>query len=90
MQIPPLTSDERIILQRLADGGPSRDVPRPIRGRLALYGLINETTEGWVITVTGKEALTKPVSRLSDEKKEPVAVSTRRKGKRKLRNTPFL
>ncbi len=54
---PALTDDERRLLQALADNGPSRDLPRPVRGWFELYGMVAETPQGWVITRTGREAL---------------------------------
>jgi hypothetical protein len=41
----------------MAVHGPSRTVAVPIRGRLALYKLIDETPEGWSITALGRQLL---------------------------------
>jgi hypothetical protein len=54
------SNEERAVLERLAAEGPSRDLPRPLRGRLALYGLIDETPEGWKITDRGRNVLANP------------------------------
>jgi hypothetical protein len=58
MAVPTLTKDERTALEHLAASGPERDLDRPMRGRLALYRLIDETPDGWKITPLGREALT--------------------------------
>jgi hypothetical protein len=63
-----LTDDERVALENLATFGPDRDLDRTLRGRLALYKLIDETPEGWKITAAGREALT--AARL---RREPAA-----------------
>ena len=52
-----LTREERAFLSQLLERGPSITLPRPVRGRLALYHLINETPRGWIITEEGKNAL---------------------------------
>jgi hypothetical protein len=57
MIFPSLTAEERAALEDLATHGPSRTVTVPIRGRLALYKLIDEKPEGWTITALGREAL---------------------------------
>ena len=57
MIFPSLTEAERSALEDLAAHGPSRTVTGPIRGRLALYKLIDETPEGWSITALGRQAL---------------------------------
>jgi hypothetical protein len=54
------SDEERAVLERLAAQGPSRELARQVRGRLALYGLIDETPEGWKITERGHEALATP------------------------------
>jgi hypothetical protein len=67
MIFPSLTEAERTALEEMAVHGPSRTVPVPIRGRLALYKLIDETPEGWRITAFGRQCLQVP---------PPVAEST--------------
>jgi hypothetical protein len=57
MAAPTLTNDERTALEHLVAFGPERELDRPLRGRLALYRLIDETPEGWKITPLGREAL---------------------------------
>jgi len=57
MIFPSLTDAERTALEEMAAHGAKRDMPAPIRGRLALYKLIDETPEGWKITPLGREAL---------------------------------
>lgn len=57
MIFPSLTEAERAALEALATHGPSRTVSLPIRGRLALYRLIDETPEGWTITGLGRQLL---------------------------------
>jgi hypothetical protein len=57
MIFPSLTDAERAVLEDMAVHGPSRSVSVPIRGRLALYKLIDETPEGWSITPLGRQAL---------------------------------
>ncbi len=57
MAVPILNNDERTALEHLAAFGPHRDMDRPLRGRLALYRLIDETPDGWKITTLGREAL---------------------------------
>ena len=37
--------------------GPLRDLATAVRGRLALYRLIDETPDGWKITPLGRQAL---------------------------------
>lgn len=60
MIFPSLTEAERAALEEMAVHGPSRTVPVPIRGRLALYKLIDETPEGWSITELGRQCLQAP------------------------------
>lgn len=67
MIFPSLTEAERTALEEMAVHGPSRTVTVPIRGRLALYKLIDETPDGWSITARGRQALQAPL---------PVAEST--------------
>jgi hypothetical protein len=57
MIFPSLTDSERAVLEEMAAHGASRDLSVPIRGRLALYKLIDETPEGWIITPFGRQAL---------------------------------
>lgn len=57
MIFPTLSDAERAVLEDLLLHGPSRNLPTPIRGRLALYKLIDETPGGWKITVLGQQAL---------------------------------
>ena len=57
MIFPSLTDAERAVLEEMVVHGPTRDVSTPIRGRLALYKLIDETPEGWKITPFGRQAL---------------------------------
>ena len=57
MIFPTLTDAERMVLEEMALHGPNRDVAVPIRGRLALYKLIDETPKGWSITTFGRQAL---------------------------------
>ena len=57
MIFPSLTEAERAALEDMAIHGPNRTVPGPIRGRLALYRMIDEKPEGWSITALGHQAL---------------------------------
>jgi hypothetical protein len=57
MIFPSLTDAERAALEEMAAHGPSRTVSVPIRGRLALYRMIDETPAGWTITPLGRQAL---------------------------------
>jgi hypothetical protein len=57
MIFPSLTEPERSTLEDLAMHGPSRSLTGPIRGRLALYKMIDETPQGWTITALGRQAL---------------------------------
>jgi hypothetical protein len=57
MIFPSLNEAERGALEEMAVHGPSRDLSTPVRGRLALYRLIDETPEGWKITALGRQAL---------------------------------
>jgi len=57
MIVPVLNEDERSALEALASSGPERALDPPLRGRLALYKLIDETPEGWKITALGRDAL---------------------------------
>jgi hypothetical protein len=57
MIFPSLSDAERAVLEDLLLHGPNRNLPTPIRGRLGLYKLIDETPEGWKITPLGQQAL---------------------------------
>jgi hypothetical protein len=57
MIFPSLSDAERAVLEDLLLHGPNRNLPTPIRGRLGLYKLIDETPEGWKITPFGQQAL---------------------------------
>jgi hypothetical protein len=57
MIFPSLSDAERAALEEMAAHGPTRDLSTPVRGRLALYKLIDETPEGWKITPLGRQAL---------------------------------
>lgn len=57
MIFPSLSDAERAVLEDLLLHGASRNLPTPIRGRMALYKLIDETPEGWKITPLGQQAL---------------------------------
>ena len=57
MIFPSLSDAERAVLEDMLLHGPNRNMPTPIRGRLALYKLIDETPEGWKITPFGQQAL---------------------------------
>lgn len=55
--LPALTKEEQFILRKLAEDGPTMDLARPLRGRLALYRLVSETPQGWIITQDGRDAI---------------------------------
>jgi len=57
MIFPSLSDAERGALEEMAAHGPMRELSTPVRGRLALYKLIDETPEGWKITPLGRQAL---------------------------------
>jgi hypothetical protein len=57
MIFPSLTEAERAALEDMAIHGPSRTVIPSIRGRLALYKMIDEKPEGWSITAVGRQCL---------------------------------
>lgn len=57
MTLPLLTSAERAALESLATVGPERGLDPALRGRLALYKLVDETPEGWKITPLGRNVL---------------------------------
>src|SRR5687767_2326638 len=52
-----ITIDERAALQELVTRGPSRTLNGRVRGRLALYGMIDEGPRGWGITALGRTML---------------------------------
>jgi hypothetical protein len=54
MVAPVLTEGERVALENLAASGPERGLDPALRGRLALYRLIDEVPEGWTITPLGQ------------------------------------
>ena len=57
MIFPSLSDAERAALEDMAAHGPTRDLATPVRGRLALYKLIDETPQGWSITALGRQCL---------------------------------
>ena len=57
MIFPSLSDAERAVLEDLLLHGPNRNLSTPIRGRMALYKLIDETPDGWKITPFGQQAL---------------------------------
>jgi hypothetical protein len=57
MIFPSLSDAERAVLEDLLLHGANRSLPTPIRGRLGLYKLIDETPDGWKITPFGQQAL---------------------------------
>lgn len=50
-----ITVDEHAALRELEARGPSRHLTARIRGRLALYGMIDEGPRGWAITAFGRK-----------------------------------
>jgi hypothetical protein len=97
MAVPTLTNDERTALEHLATFGPERDLDRPLRGRLALYRLIDETPDGWKITPLGRETLAAARPRrdsAADEAANAPDASPRTDGERrygrKARDTSWL
>lgn len=52
-----ITVEERTALQELEDFGPSHALNARVRGRLALYRMIDEEPHGWAITASGREML---------------------------------
>ena len=71
MIFPSLTDVERAVLEEMAAHGPTRLASVPIRGRLALYKLIDEKPEGWTITALGRRALhDAPSASMSESFKE--------------------
>jgi hypothetical protein len=57
MIFPSLSDAERAALEEMAAHGPNRNLTTAVRGRLALYRLIDETPNGWKITGLGRQAL---------------------------------
>ncbi len=49
--------EERAALQELETNGPGRSLNGRVRGRLALYGMIDEGPHGWSITALGRKVL---------------------------------
>jgi hypothetical protein len=99
MVAPPLTNDERAALENLATFGPDRALDPPLRGRLALYKLIDETPDGWKITALGREALAAgrprhepvpPEAREEEEEASARPTESERHYGRKTRNTSWL
>jgi hypothetical protein len=90
-----LTDEERAALEQLAAFGPDRGLDPPLRGRLALYKLIDETPQGWTITALGREALVSAPprqpkeSRIRPDEAAPHAEGERHYG-RKSRDTSWL
>jgi hypothetical protein len=95
MVVTALTDEERAALEQLAAFGPDRGLDPPLRGRLALYKLIDETPQGWKITALGREALVNPPqhrpkeSRVRPDEVAPHAEGERHYG-RKSRDTSWL
>ena len=91
-----LTDEERAALENLAAFGPERGLAPPLRGRLALYKLIDETPQGWKITSLGREALTSaPLRRdIREAQPEPEDMPSSPEGERhygrKARDTSWL
>jgi hypothetical protein len=90
-----LTDEERRVLAALAAGGPSRSIAAPLRGRLFLYKLIDETTQGWILTEQGHSAIGAPPAEaeptghcLQEEATENLLGE--RRGGRKRRRSPFI
>jgi hypothetical protein len=70
-----------------------RYIAPAVRGRLALYRLISETPQGWMITEAGKSALREAPKRQEVEEAGAVPDRPRGKGGKRLphrRNFPFL
>jgi len=60
MNVPALYAEDFDLLQALIIDGPRRNLDPALRGRLALYDLIDENPSGWVITEKGKSLLARP------------------------------
>jgi hypothetical protein len=52
-----ITVEEHQVLSELDTGGPARTLNARVRGRLALYRLIDEGPRGWAITPAGRRML---------------------------------
>lgn len=98
MALPVLSDDERAALETLAATGPERALDRALRGRLALYKLIDETPAGWKITALGRELLStahprreaaSAAGRSASEEASPRTDGERHYG-RKSRDTSWL
>ena len=88
---PKLTELEVSWLTALAEEGPTHGVPKEIRGRLALYKLIEETPRGWSITALGREALIEPRPVGSqDDSEKPSQRSPHGTRRWKSRNTSWI
>jgi hypothetical protein len=57
MQARSISVEERAALQDLEANGPSRSLNGRVRGRLALYGMVDEGPRGWGITELGRKML---------------------------------
>ncbi len=57
MQTRSISIEERATLIELEENGPGRRFTGRVRGRLALYGLIEEGPQGWSITERGRAML---------------------------------
>jgi hypothetical protein len=57
MQTRSISVEEREALLELEENGPGRSFNGRVRGRLALYGLIEEGPRGWSITDLGRKML---------------------------------
>ena len=57
MQARSVSVEERTALLELEANGPSRSLNGRVRGRLALYGMIDEGPRGWNITALGRKVL---------------------------------
>lgn len=84
---------ERAALEDMAIHGPSRSVSAPIRGRLALYKLIDETPEGWSITALGRrylQTIPPAADTVQDQKKgSPRSGDNGRHYGKKIRDTSW-
>jgi hypothetical protein len=52
-----ITVEEHSVLRELEETGPGRTFNARVRGRLALYRLIDEGPRGWAITEAGRRML---------------------------------
>ena len=52
-----ITVEEHSVLRDLDATGPNRALSTRVRGRLALYRLIDEGPRGWAITAAGRRML---------------------------------